>query len=105
MTSSDGWKAASASYPQANKERVAGDPDLVPVYSGNFRITRELALAAEPQLKSSAGPTGDITVKGSFRYQACTSEVCFPTQNVPLEWTFLMESFDRERVPEELRRK
>jgi hypothetical protein len=105
MAPSDGWEAGSPSYPPAKKERVAGDPDLVPVYSGHFRITRELALGAEPQLKPLAGPNAEIIVKGFFRYQACTAELCFPPQDFPLEWKFQMESFDRERVPDPLRRK
>jgi hypothetical protein len=105
MASSDGWKAGSPSYPQSKKESVAGDPDPVPVYSNRFRITRELVLGAESQLKPLAEPNAEITVKGTFRYQACTERLCFPPQDVPLEWKFQMESFDRERVPEELRRK
>jgi hypothetical protein len=105
MASSDGWKVGSPSYPPAKKERVAGDPDLAPVYSGRFRITRELALGAEPQLKPLAGPNAEIIVKGFFRYQACTAKLCFPPQDFPLEWKFQMESFDRERVPDQLRRK
>ena len=105
MTSSDGWRADSPSYPHAKKEKVSGDPDLVPVYSGHFRIIRELAFGAEPQLKPLASPNADITVKGFFRYQACKAEICFPPQDVPLEWKFQMESFDRERVPDQLRRK
>jgi len=105
MVSSDGWKAGSPSYPQARKEMVAGDPDLAPVYSGHFRITRELVLGSESELKSLAGANAEITVKGTFRYQACTEKLCFPPQNVPLEWKFHVESFDRERVPDQLRRK
>ena len=82
---SEGWKADSPSSPQVKKEKVAGDPDPAPVYSGHFRITRELVFGAEPQLKPSASPNADIIVKGFFRYQACTVETCFPPRNVPLE--------------------
>ena len=53
----------------------------------------------------AADMNAEITVKGSFRYQACTAEVCFPPQDVPLEWKFQMETFDRERMPEPMRRK
>lgn len=105
IASSDGWKSGTPSYPQATKEMVAGDPDLAPVYSGRFRITRELVLGAESQLKPLAESNAEIIVKGSFRYQACTEKLCFPPQDVPLEWKFHMEIFDRERVPDQLRRK
>ena len=74
--------------PSAKKERVAGDPDLVPVYSGRFRITLELVFGAEPQLKPLADPNAEITVKGSFRYQACTAELCFPPQDFPWSGNF-----------------
>ena len=51
------------------KERGAGDSDLIPVYSGHFRITRELALGSETEMKPFAGPNADITVKGFFSYR------------------------------------
>jgi len=105
MASSDAWKAGSPSYPQSKKESVAGDPDPVPVYSNRFRITRELVLGPESELKPLAGLNAEITVKGTFRYQACTEKLCFPPQDVPLVWKLQMESFDRERVPDQLRRK
>ena len=105
MALSDGWKSGIPSYPQARNEMVAGDPDLAPVYSGRFRIIRELVFGAESQLKPLGGSNAEITVKGTFRYQACTEKLCFPPQDVPLEWKFHVESFDRERVPDQLRRK
>jgi len=105
MAASDGWRSGSPAYPQSKRESVAGDPDLVPIYSNRFRITRELIFAPEPQLKPLAGSNGEISVKGTFRYQACTERLCFPPQDVPLEWKFQVESFDRERVPDHLRRK
>jgi hypothetical protein len=105
MAPSEGWKAETPSYPQAGKEMVSGDPDPAPVYSGRFRITRELVFGSESQLKPLAESNAEFTVRGSFRYQACTERLCFPPQDIPLEWKFQMESFDRERVPEQLRRK
>lgn len=102
---SGGWKAGAPAFPESKKEKLAGDPDLVPAYEGRFRITRELVLAPEAILQPMAGPNGEFVVKGSFRYQACTERWCYPPETVPLEWKFQLEGHDRERVPVELRRK
>jgi hypothetical protein len=47
----------------------------------------------------------ELVVKGTFRYQSCTDTICYPPETVAVEWKFISESHDRERVPTELRRK
>ena len=85
----EGAKAAPPTWPNADKNFQ---------YSGTFAASRDINLP--PQLKNE-----EIVIKGAFRYQSCTEKICYPPENVAVEWKFLSESHDRERVPAELRRK
>lgn len=85
----DGVKAGAAIWPPGDKKAQ---------YSGVFQASREITLP--PQLKNE-----ELLVKGTFRYQSCTDKICYPPETVAVEWKFLSESHDRERVPTELRRK
>lgn len=85
----EGAKAAPPTWPEADKNFQ---------YSGTFTASRDITLP--PQLKNE-----EIVIKGTFRYQSCTEKICYPPENVAVEWKFLSESHDRERVPAELRRK
>lgn len=85
----EGAKAAPPTWPEADKNFQ---------YSGTFAASRDITLP--PQLKNE-----EIVIKGTFRYQSCTEKICYPPENVAVEWKFLSESHDRERVPAELRRK
>ncbi len=49
------------------------------VYMKPFRITADVTLTPAAR--------GDVTVKGTFRYQACDDHVCYLPTNVPVEWT------------------
>ncbi|HET7218427.1 MAG TPA: protein-disulfide reductase DsbD domain-containing protein [Vicinamibacterales bacterium] len=49
------------------------------VFSKPFRITQDVTIASPP--------TGALTIKGAFRYQACDDSVCYLPKTVPLEWT------------------
>ena len=50
-------------------------------------------------------PDGELSVKGSFRYQACDDKVCYTPRTIPLEWRIRVNPPDRQRVPAPLRGK
>jgi len=85
----EGAKAALPTWPKADKNFQ---------YSGTFAASREITFPA--QLKNE-----ELLIKGVLRYQSCTDTVCYPPENVAVEWKFVSESHDRERVPAEIRRK
>jgi hypothetical protein len=80
-----------------------GVDEKVPNYTGTFRVGRQITFASQ-QVLAGAAPSGELTVKGQFRYQACNDRLCFPPETVPLTWKFLVEGHDRERVPKDLQR-
>lgn len=103
LTPSPAWKAAEPQWPPAEKTVLFGYDEKVPNYTGNINVSRELTLAAQAALLKEA-PSGELVIKGEFRYQACNDRLCFPPETIPLEWKLIVEGHDRERVPKELQR-
>jgi hypothetical protein len=102
MAESPAWKVHSAEFPRGETMRLAGD--TVPVYRGRLRLMRDLTVAPDLKLVRAAAATGEMVIKGSFRYQACDETKCFPPRTLPLEWKLRLADLDRERVPAEMRR-
>lgn len=98
-------KRHSFEYPASEMLHLAAIGETVPVYRGHIRIRREITFGQEAALKQLATPTGELIVKGVFRYQACDDRKCYVPQEVPLEWRFRFEGLDRQRAPSELQRK
>lgn len=100
---SPAWTSGEPEWPAAEKTQLYGFDEKVPNYTGIFRISRELTLASQQVLTTTA-PSGQLEIPGEFRYQACNDRVCFPPETVKLTWKILIEGHDRERVPKELQR-
>jgi hypothetical protein len=92
-------------YPPSEMLRLEGIGETVPVYRGHIRIVREITFGQEVTLKPLVTPSGELILKGSFRYQACDDRKCYVPQDVPLEWRFKYEGLDRQRAPLEFQRK
>jgi hypothetical protein len=91
-------------YPPGRMMRLKVIDETVPVYRGKARITREITFGPEATLKQQLTPSGELVLKGSFRYQACDDRECYLPETVPLEWRFRFQALDRERVPAPLQR-
>jgi hypothetical protein len=98
-------KAHPFEYPASRKLHLKAIDETVPVYRGRVRITREITFGPENAVRPLVTPTGELTLKGSLRYQACDDRKCYLPETVPLEWRFHFEGLDRERAPVSLQRK
>ena len=98
-------KALPFQYPASRKLHLKAIGETVPVYRGRVRITREITFGPENAVRPLVTPTGELTLKGSLRYQACDDRKCYLPETVPLEWRFHFEGLDRERAPASLQRK
>jgi peroxiredoxin len=92
-------------YPRSRMMHLKAIGETVPVYRDRVRINREITFGSEDVLKPLVSQTGDLILKGSFRYQACDDSKCYIPETVPLEWHFHFEALERERVPSDLQRK
>ncbi len=98
-------KPHAFTYPASRMMHLKAIGETVPVYRGRVQIMREITFAPEDALKPLVSSSGELTVKGSFRYQACDDRECYIPETVPLEWHFHFQALDRTRVPEDLQRK
>jgi hypothetical protein len=98
-------KALPAQYPAAQMQHLKVIQETVRVYRGRVRITREITFGQENAVKPLVGPSGELVLKGSLRYQACDDHECYLPETAPLEWRFHFEAMERERVPAQLQRK
>ena len=59
--------------------------ETLPVYSGQFRLVRDVSLATDAKVK------GALTIEGTLRYQACDDRMCYVPKTVPLKWTIQVQ--------------
>jgi len=85
-------------YPPSKTLHLAAIDETVPVYTGAFHVLREITIGKTVK-------PGDLTVEGTFRYQACDDVKCFLPTTVPVKWTFKVEPHDLERAPAAIRHK
>jgi hypothetical protein len=95
----------SLTYPPSTMLHLDAINETVPVYRDRIRIVREITFGPESELKPLVNEAGEVLLKGSFRYQACDDRECFLPQTIPLHFRFQFKGLDRERAPENLRRR
>jgi len=105
MKDSESAAAHEVAYPPSEKLYLQAIDETVPVYRNHFRLTRDITIAQEAKIKPLVDASGNFSVEGTLRYQACDDRLCYVPQDLPLKWSFHLENFDRQRVPAELQRK
>jgi hypothetical protein len=91
-----------AIFPRSEKLYLKAIGETVPAYRGHFRLTRDITIPPEDQLRPALDASGSFTVPGSLRYQACDDRLCYIPQELHLTWMFQYEALDKQRVPPEL---
>jgi hypothetical protein len=105
MKESDAATAHEVGFPKSTMLHLPAIEETVPAYTGGFRLTRDVTIAAADKVKPLADATGRFTLQGTLRYQACDDRVCYIPQDLPVKWTLQFQDLDRQRVPAELQRK
>ena len=75
--------------------------ESVPVFSNRLRITRDIIIGTEDNLRKQSG----VEITGAFEYQACDDKICYLETSVPLKFDFVVQNQEIPRVPENLRRR
>ena len=99
------WTVQPVAYPPSTKLHLPAINETVPVYKGHLRLVRDLTIGSNQDLKTVLGANRDLTIPGTFRYQACDDRMCYAPKNLPLKWTFQIAPLDSVRAPAELQRK
>jgi hypothetical protein len=88
-------------YPPSKLLYLDAIKEQVPVFEGNFNITSELKISADPTFLKSPGENGrNIAIAGNLRYQACDKSTCYLPTSIPLTWKIQILALDRQRSPE-----
>lgn len=98
-------KLTDAAWPESRMMFLPAIQERVPVFEYRVRVYRSITLAEEAELRKLVNGRGEFPIEGSFRYQACDDRICYLPQDIPLRWTLILESHDKERAPAALRRR
>lgn len=87
LEATDAIKAEVAQFPVAEKLEVQDLGETHLVYTKPFRIVQDVTIAkSAPVTRSST-----ITVKGTLKYQACDTSICYAPVSVPVTWTLALQ--------------
>lgn len=93
LAANDAVKAESVQFPAAEKLDVPALGETHLVYTRPFRLVQDLTVAKNRSLVNRAGARGAvITVKGTLKYQACDSSICYAPVSVPVAWTLALQA-------------
>ena len=93
-------------YPPSKVLYLDAIKEQTPVFEGNFRITSEVKINANPDFMKSLGANGkNITIAGQLRYQACDKTTCYLPTSIPVTWQLQILPLDRQRSPESIQHK
>jgi hypothetical protein len=67
-------KLQPVAYPASEKLRLEAIGETVPVYRNRVIVKQEITFGQEAALTPLVNPAGELTLKGSFRYQALITE-------------------------------
>jgi peroxiredoxin len=90
-----GWQLApsaafageAVAFPTAQRVRDETLGEESDVYTGKFRLTRLVHVAANAfDAPGVVDPQGNVVLAGSFDFQACDDEICYTPKSIPLEW-------------------
>ena len=98
-------QAHEVTLPKPEMLKLEAIGETVPVFTGKLRLTRDITLGDDAKLKAALDAEGNFVVEGVLRYQACDDSICYIPKDLPLNWKFHYEGFDRERSPAEIQHK
>jgi hypothetical protein len=104
LNETEAFEALPIKYPASRTLHLRAIQETVPVYEKTFSLQREIVISQPPRLKPLLSGS-DLSIEGSFRYQACDDTQCYVPEVIPLKWVLRFEPHDSQRVPEELQRK
>ena len=87
LAASNAIKAETAQFPVAEKLEVKELGETHLVYTKPFRIVQDVTIAKSALVRRSS----TITVKGTLKYQACDTSICYAPVSVPVTWTLALQ--------------
>ena len=91
LAANDAIKAATAQFPVAEKLEVKELGETHLVYTKPFRIVQDVTIAKSAPVTRSDIRSSTVTVKGTLKYQACDTSICYAPVSVPVTWTLALQ--------------
>ena len=79
-------------YPESTDYYFEPFDETVPVYEEPFALVQEMILDGSLEAQGRLRGQDSITINGTFEYQACSDEICYPPQALDLSWTIPLRS-------------
>lgn len=79
-------------YPASTDYYFEPFDETVPVYIEPFELVQEVILDGSLESQAALRGQESITVNGTFEYQACSDEICYPPEALELSWTLPLRS-------------
>jgi len=79
-------------YPESTDYYFEPFDETVPVYVEPIKIVQELILDGTLEAQAALRGQENYTITGTFEYQACSDEICYPPEELELSWTIPLRS-------------
>jgi hypothetical protein len=79
-------------YPASTDYYFEPFDETVPVYEEPFELVQEVILDGSLESQAALRGQESITVNGTFEYQACSEEICYPPEALELSWMLPLRS-------------
>jgi hypothetical protein len=100
-----GFQSFPILYPEPAVLYLPAIQETVPVFEKNIRLTQDIIITPNQRaLPMALNSSGELTIDGTFHYQACDAKTCFLPGTVPLRWTLKILELDTQRAPQGIRR-
>jgi DsbC/DsbD-like thiol-disulfide interchange protein len=74
-------------YPDSSEYYFEPLDETVPVYEESFELVQELILDGSLEAQRALRGRESVNINGTFEYQACSAEICYPPEALELSWT------------------
>jgi hypothetical protein len=88
LDANPGLRFETVEYPASEIYHFKPLDEHVPVYMEPFTILQEVVVEASSNAQDRLDELEELTLTGSFNYQACDEEICYLPERVPLSFTF-----------------
>jgi hypothetical protein len=100
-----GFQALPILYPESAMLYLPAIQETVPVFENKFRLTQDIIVTPNQRaLPMALNSNSELTIDGTFHYQACDAKTCYLPETVPMRWTIKILELDTQRAPEGIRR-
>ncbi len=82
-------------YPPSEIYHFVPLDERVPVYTGPFRLTRDVTIAATKEAQQALRGMETLTLTGKLEYQACDDKICFRPNAIPFKFELKVKPLDR----------